>query len=704
MTEQQKHPDIPEEQAHIDRAYAALVEIKTRALAVRNLTEGQRGGTFQERYERNYFDEKLVQMLNGFDIGDAALVFGRIDRTPDSGGAPEPFHIGRLAVADIESNQLIIDWRAPVAEPFYRATGRDTMQLLRRRHFMMDSRRLVAIEDELFGANHLGIGRDDGLATPQLRGQSTLLAALSKGRSGQLGDIVATIQSEQDVIIRAPNKGVLVVQGGPGTGKTVVALHRAAYLLYTYRFPLADQGVLVIGPNRVFLRYIERVLPSLGESGVREAVLGDLVRDVHYGAVDSPLARRVKGDLRMVDVLQRALRARQRSLSEPFELPFGGGFLRLKPADTARVVKEAQRRTRRHNELCRAVEGELVSMLMSMMRDQEYTLSTARERLREIPEFRTLVFRIWPSLSSAELLHDLFGSKALLKSAGAGILSDDEIAALYRPRAATLDEAMFSDADVALLDEARHLLGPKPRKGGVIEEADEIETYGHIVVDEVQDLTPLQLRMVGRRSLNGAMTVVGDIAQATGPFAPSDWSDVLALLPKNRDASVAELSVGYRIPRQIMEFAGKLLPTAAPNQTPPTAVREGDSEPRIVFVASDKVFQAVIDESHTLLETLSRGRVGIVCPDHLVGDLSAALDVAGVQFGRAGATALEATLTVVPVSVVKGLEMDGVIVVEPTDIYESTDTGPRGLYVALTRSTQQLVVVHSRALPAELRD
>ncbi|MGA1638375.1 MAG: hypothetical protein ACO38L_05630, partial [Ilumatobacteraceae bacterium] len=189
-----EHPDLPAEQAHIDRAYAALVDARTSALAIRNLTEGQRGGTFQERYERNYFDEKLVQMLNNLDIGDAALVFGRIDRSPDGGGDPEAFHIGRLAVADADSNQLIVDWRAPVAEPFYRATGRDTMQLVRRRHFMMDGRTLVAIEDELFGEHHLGIGRDEGLEAPKLRGQSTLLAALSKGRSGQLGDIVATIQ------------------------------------------------------------------------------------------------------------------------------------------------------------------------------------------------------------------------------------------------------------------------------------------------------------------------------------------------------------------------------------------------------------------------------------------------------------------------------------------------------------------------------
>ena len=701
MTE---HPDLPAEQAHIDRAYESLELIREQALGIRKLTTGQTGGTFQERYERNYFDEKLVQMLNDLDIGDSALVFGRIDRTPDGGGQAEPFHIGRLAVPDKDNNQIVVDWRAQIAEAFYRATGRDPMQLVRRRHFLIDSRQLKAIEDELFGENHLGIGKDEGLDEPKLRGHSTLLATLRKGRSGQLGDIVATIQAEQDVIIRAPNKGVLVVQGGPGTGKTVVALHRAAYLLYTHQFPLAAQGVLVVGPNRVFLRYIERVLPSLGESGVREAVLADLVKEARFGAVDSPLARRVKGDLRMVELLKRAIAQRQRTISADFELPFGGSVLRVRPKDVLRVVREARKRTKRHNELCRAVEGELVSMLMPSMRDQEYTLATARARLREFEQFRALMFTIWPSLAPQELLHDLFGSKALLRSAGRDLFTDEEIASLHRPRAESLAQARFSDADAALLDEARHLLGPKPRKGGVLEEADEIETYGHIIVDEVQDLTPMQLRMVARRSLNGAMTVVGDIAQATGPFAPSDWRDVLNLLPKDRDAKVAELSVGYRIPRQIMEFAGRLLATAAPGQTPPTAVREGDHDPRIVKVSKTQIAKTVAQEARDMVASLADGRVAVVCPDDMVELVATALDDASLSYGQAGSRGLDATLTIVPVSVVKGLEMDGVIVVEPTAMYESPDVGPRGVYVALTRSTQQLVVVHSAELPKELRN
>ncbi|NBP18414.1 MAG: hypothetical protein EBU98_07190 [Actinobacteria bacterium] len=344
-----------------------------------------------------------------------------------------------------------------------------------------------------------------------------------------------------------------------------------------------------------------------------------------------------------------------------------------------------------------------MSMLMPSMRDAEYNLGEARARLREIPEFRRLMFQIWPSLSPTELLHDLFGSRALLKSAAKDVLTDQEAEALFRARAASRDEAIFSDADAALLDEARELLGPRPRKGGVIDEADEIATFGHIVIDEVQDLTPMQLRMASRRS-SGAMTVVGDIAQATGPFAPSDWNAVLKLLPKDRAARVAELSVGYRIPREIMEFAGRLLATAAPGQSAPTAVREADEAPRVVRVDADALLAQVTGEAKELVGALDSGRIAVVCPDDMADAVSSALGAAGVAHGRAGSSALEATLTVVPVGVVKGLEMDAVIVVEPTAMYEHPDVGPRGLYVALTRSTQRLVVVTSRDLPTELRD
>jgi DNA helicase IV len=702
------HPDFAAEQAHIERAYACLEDARASTLRIRDLTEAQMGGTFQERYERNYFDEKVVARLNKLDIGDAALVFGRIDRTAEDldSESTEAFHIGRLAVADREANPVVVDWRAPVAEPFYRATGREPMGLVRRRHFMVEGPRLLAIEDESFGDGRLGLAGDESVGdAPTLRGQGTLLAALGKGRTGQLGDIVATIQSEQDEIIRAPHRGVLVVQGGPGTGKTVVALHRAAYLLYTHRFPLEDQGVLVIGPNRVFLRYIERVLPSLGETGIQQVVLADLVPGITFGAHDDDVARRVKADRRMVNVLERAIADRQRPIREDVMIPFGATRLRLTPRETAGIIRQARRRGGRHNTLCRAVEGEVIATMMSKVGDGTFDLAEARDGLRQIPEFRALMFRMWPSLTAAELLHDLFGSKALLQSAGEGVLSHDEALALHRPRAESLAAARFSDGDVALLDEARELLGARPRRGGVLDEADDIATYGHIIVDEAQDLTPMQLRMVARRSLNGAMTVVGDLAQATGAFAANDWSELIRVLSPRKEVTVVNLTVGYRIPRQIMDLASGVVREALPSAIVPTAVREGDAAPRIIAAANrDALVGAVVDEASRLAAELPAGRVGVICPDDVIEAVAQAMRDAGVTFGRATSSGLEERITVVPVGVAKGLELDGIIVVEPAAMARAVDVGLRGLYVALTRATQRLSVVHHAELPAAMRN
>src|SRR3954468_5931204 len=382
----QQHPDLAAEQEFIEHAYRCLEISRDAAWRMRNLHEGTLGGTFQARYERDVFDEAVVNRLTQLDLGNAALVFGRIDRMAETPDGLEAFHIGRLAIADEESEPVVVDWRAPVAEPFYRATGREPMGLARRRHFSVHGRTLLGLEDELFGAGHLGVGHDDGLSDGVdgqsgpgsdngLRGYSTLIAALERGRTGQLGDIVATIQAEQDEIIRSPQAGVLVVQGGPGTGKTVVALHRAAYLLYTHRFPLEDQGVLVIGPNRVFLRYIEQVLPSLGEAGVEQVVLADLVPDVRFASRgdqgDSPLAARIKGDARMSDVIDNAVRDRQRPLRDDVVVPFRSGYLRLRADDTVRIVKQARRRFRRHNSARPWIEGEIWSAMAATWRGGE---------------------------------------------------------------------------------------------------------------------------------------------------------------------------------------------------------------------------------------------------------------------------------------------------------------------------------------------
>jgi DNA helicase IV len=710
----QNHPDLADEQAYIDYAYECLERSREAAWRLRSLSEADLGGTFQARFERNAFDEALLKRLADLDLGKAALVFGRIDRHPDadSGGTElEGFHIGRLAVADEHSEPIVIDWRAPVAEPFYRATGRQPMGLARRRHFAVEGRSLLGIEDELFGAGHLGVGDDSGLADdeddgrPQVRGYSTLIASIERGRTGTLGDIVATIQAEQDEIIRSPQAGVLVVQGGPGTGKTVVALHRAAYLLYTHRVPLEDQGVLVIGPNRVFLRYIEQVLPSLGEAGVEQVVLADLVPDVTLigrGDInDSPVAARVKGDTRMSDVIDKAVNDRERPLRDDLVVPFRSGYVRLRADDTVRIVRQARRRFRRHNAARRWVEGEVWSAMAATWRDAEVTPTQVRDELRSVPEVRQALDRMWPVLTPAELLHDLFGSTALLRLAAGNVLDEFEYKALHRPRSANVADVRWTPADVALLDDAREVLGPKLAKSGKPDDADEIRTYGHIVIDEVQDLTPMQLKMATRRSLSGSMTVVGDIAQATGALAPTDWDDVLAHLPDRKPSRVIGLSVGYRIPAQIMELANRVMASTTPGLRAPTSVRVGDAAPRVV--RAESLIDGVVAEVAVMQRELPGGSVAVVAPDDRCDDISDRLNAAGFPHGRAAATGLDQSLTVVPVSMVKGLELDGVVVVEPSEIVGSDEHGMRALYVALTRSTQRLSVVHHAELPEPLR-
>ena len=723
----QHHPDLADEQAHIDHAYECLEHSREAAWKLRDLNEADLGGTFQARFERNAFDEALLKRLADLDLGNAALVFGRIDRfrspddvgtdgvpTDDVGGSTEAtpelegFHIGRLAVADEDANPVVVDWRAPVAEPFYRATGREPMGLARRRHFAVDGRSLLGIEDELFGEGHLGVGHDDGLAESAasgLRGYSTLIASIEKGRTGTLGDIVATIQAEQDEIIRSPQAGVLVVQGGPGTGKTVVALHRAAYLLYTHRFPLEDQGVLVIGPNRVFLKYIEQVLPSLGEAGIEQVTLADLIPGVEFAAVgstpDSPLAARVKGDSRMSDVIDQAITDRERPLRDDLVVPFRSGYLRLRVEESAKIVKQARRRFRRHNAARRWVEGEVWAAMAATWRAGDIGPREVRADVRRVPEVREALERMWPVLTPAELLHDLFGSMALLRLAASDVLEEREYKALHRPRSESVDDVRWTAADVALLDDAREVLGPRPGKNGKIDEADEIRTYGHIVIDEVQDLTPMQLKMATRRSLSGSMTVVGDIAQATGPMAPDDWDQVLEYLPNRKPPRVIGLSVGYRIPAQIMELANKVMTAATPGLRVPESVRLGDVGPRVI--RAESLTDGVINEVRLLLADMAAGSVAVVAPDGLCDDVSAALSGAGLEHGRAGTAGLDQSLTVVPVSVIKGLELDAVVVVEPSRIVSDQQHGMRALYVALTRSTQRLTVVFADELPAPMR-
>jgi DNA helicase IV len=701
------HPDLAAEQAYIEHAYDSLERARRTATRLRSMVEVGRGGTEQARWEREMIEENIAARLDYLNLGDASLVFGRIDQARSGGG--DTFYIGRIAVADETQEPLVVDWRAPVAEPFYRATGRAPMGLVRRRHFATRGRRLLGIEDELFGEGADLLGgelavSDDGT---KVRGQSALIAALEESRTGKLTDIVATIQGEQDEVIRSPLPGVLVVQGGPGTGKTVVALHRAAYLLYTHRFPLEGQGVLVVGPNRLFLGYIERVLPSLGEAGVELAVLADLVDHVRVSGRDKPATARIKGDARMSRVLAKAVRDRERPLRQPLRVPYGVQTLVVPPERTAEIVSDARRRFRLHNAGRRFVESQLFSALAQASRVPT-TPEEVRERARLAPEVREALERMWPVLTPAQFLHDLFGSRALIDLAAGKHLTADERDALARPRADDVDAIVWTHDDVPLLDEARALLGPRSRKrrtNGA--NPDEIRTYGHIVVDEAQDLSPMQLRMLERRSLNGSMTVVGDIAQATGVWAHKDWEEILEHLPSRRSEHRAELSIGYRIPGPTMDLAAKVLAVAAPNLRPPDSVRQAGDEPRLISVGASagagELAARVAAVATEERDAVNPGSVAVIAPATLVHDVAAALDEAGIEYGRAARNGLESQITLVPVSLVKGLELDAAIVVEPAAIVDEEAQGMRALYVALTRATKRLAVVHARDLPEPLR-
>ena len=633
--------------------------------------------------------EGAVNRLSQLNLGDRSLVFGRIDPTATG----EKFYIGRLAVWDREQNPVVVDWRAPIAEPFYRATGREPMGIERRRHFATRGRTLLGIDDDLFG--DLGDVTAEEVGT---RGQGALIAALEASRTGRLGDIVATIQGEQDEIIRADMPGVMVVQGGPGTGKTVVALHRAAYLLYTHRFPLEGQGVLVVGPNRLFVAYIEQVLPSLGEAGVDIAVLADLLRPrVRVDKLDGEPAARIKGDSRMIKVLARAVHDRERALRDELVVGFGVQRLRITTAESAWVVKEARRRSRGHNSGRKIVEELFFEKLAASAR-RHVDSKTVRERIRHELPIREALDWMWPVLSPPHLLHDLYGSRALLRSANRGVFTDEEIQRLHRPRAGHADEVIWRFQDVPLLDEARALLGYRPGKRA----RDAVRTYGHICIDEAQDLSPLELRMIARRSLNGSMTIVGDIAQATGAWANEGWDAVVAALPEKREPRFRELTIGYRIPGPAMVLANKVLPHAAPGLRPPQPVRTVGAPPRIVEVAD--FTHGLVDVVRAELEAVAEGNVAVVVPDSLVDEVNAAFEAHEMPVGGPTRHGLDQQVTVVPVRLVKGLEVDAAVIVEPARIVDEERQGIRSLYVALTRATKRIAVVHREPLPAILTE
>ena len=730
------HPDLQAEQAYIDRAYDRLEAMRRAAEDLRDSVIGfGRGGTHQARVERDVFVQASLQRLEQLQLGRASLCFGRIDREAadvvTDGRAPivENFYIGRLAVSDEAQEPLIVDWRAPVAEAFYRATGRSPMGLRRRRHFATDGRKLLGIEDEMFRAGDLADGdtaAGDGAdgESLELVGPGALLAALERSRSGQMRDIVATVQREQDEIIRADLPGILVVQGGPGTGKTAVALHRAAYLLYTHRFPLEQQGVLVVGPNQLFLRYIEQVLPSLGESGVGLTTLAGLLPAIRPRHHDSPDASRVKGDRRMATVLANAVGDRERGLRSDLTVGFGAVSLTVSTDTTRAIVRMVKRRPGSHNARRRQVEN----LLLRALHDQ-YLAAVERGRrtgigggllspegeeldhrefglqIRRDPAVTAALDRMWPVLAPEELLNDLFGAPALLALATRNVFSPAERDLLARARAHSIEEVPWTTDDIPLLDEARALLGPtRSRRRGTAatrdDQDDDVRGYGHIVVDEAQDLSPMGLRMLGRRSISGSMTLVGDIAQATSALAPSSWADVLSMLPARRPARTVELSVNYRTPAEIMELAADVLAAAdVDGLRPPRSVRATGTLPVIrpapAAGLADEVALAVAAEHRAV----DGGTVAVIAVRGDIPAIAAALEEAGLPWGEPETTGLGAPVTLLDVTSAKGLEFDSVVVVEPAAIVAEGSQGMRGLFVALTRPTRRLVAVHAQALP-----
>ena len=706
------------------------------------------GGTHQARLERDAAADLTRRRLAALDIGSTPLCFGRLDLEAEAGpedarDAGPVFYVGRIAVTGDDQSPLIVDWRAPVSEPFYRATAVEPMNVVRRRHFLTrpgDGRELIGIDDEVFDQTQASAS---GLTVV---GEGALLAALDRERTGRMGDIVATIQSEQDEAIRAPMAGILIVAGGPGTGKTAVALHRAAYLLYTYRRRLGSQGVLVVGPNSIFLRDIDQVLPSLGEDDVQLATINGLKPTYEAHAEDTRAAAQIKGDRRMARVVRRALQDREHPLPRDVIMMMDGNLLRLSRSASERIVGRTRRRRGTHNAKRPAVARAVVDLLRSQYRqalgaaapddpDWDRDLDA---RLRRLPEVRAALERMWPILSGGELIHDLFSFAGLIRSAAGGDLNADEQRLLQRDRSATVRDVPWTPADLPLIDEADALLGPpesaRPRRrrgrsraddaasrvvaelgvGGFVTPAevarryhgdapagdapDEPRTFGHILVDEAQDITAMQWRMLARRCPTGSMTMVGDFGQASRAGALRDWEEVLGVLPDRGDAQVVTLTVNYRTPAEIMHVAHRVLAAAAPQVPQTEAVRRTGEAPRFVAVDPADLVVAVGRQARDASSV--GGTVAVIASSPLHAALVA--ELADMDARADSADALDARVAILTATDAKGLEFDHVIVVEPAHLVSSDAAGMRLLYMALTRATRRLVIVHAEALPEAL--
>ena len=665
-------PEVAAEQAFLDHARLSLRAMRVRAEEL--LRELVGAGSPDLDYVA-----ALSRRVSLLADSPRPLLFGRIDEEDGP-----TWHIGRRHVEDSRADPVVIDWRAPVAVPFYRASAKDPLGLSRRRQIMVDRGSVLAVADDIFGVAESDAG------TARLRGGDALLAELERARTGEMLDIVATIQAEQDEIIRAPLDQLLTVQGGPGTGKTAVGLHRAAYLLYNHP-QLSREGVLVLGPSRAFLRYIAQVLPSLGEEAVVQTTIADIAPKARV-RVHEPLdVRRLKGDARMGELLRRALDGRRRRVEDDPSLRVRFARTSLSADTVNDLVSSIAARPAPYKAGRTALRARLVSEARRAFRASARLGADETWFERELTatdEFKALLDLLWPTVSPTVLVRDLLSSRSQLERFAVGLFADDEWPQLLRRRDGSVTTTGWSADDLALLDEATYLTGGRTR------------TYGHIVVDEAQDLTPMQFRMIARRAPSGSVTVLGDLAQATGPWTYGDWEDVRIHLPRVAPVSHDELTLGYRAPGRVLEFASRLLPLAAPGIAPTSSIRAGRSDPAIVRVDGDEIAPAALAEARTL--AAGYALVALIAPENLVAPLSA-LAKGHDDIGLLEKDAMTRPVTIVPALAAKGLEFDAVVVVEPSAIAGEGQRGLRLLYVALTRPIQHLSVVHSLPLPSALR-
>jgi DNA helicase IV len=738
------------EQEYVTMLYGLLDQARERSeQELANVrAAGTAGGTHQARLERDVSAAEHEKRIAQLNLTERGLCFGRTD---DAEG--DTLYIGRIGLRDDDYDLKLIDWRAPAARPFYAATPGNPVGLVRRRHVYTRLREVTGVDDEVFDLDKLS---EEDRST--LSGEAALIAAVSSARTGRMTDVVATIQAEQDRVIRAGLPGILVVQGGPGTGKTVAALHRAAYLLYTHRRTLERRGVLVIGPNATFLRYISQVLPSLGETDVVLRTLGDLFPGVQATDTRDPAAV-VKGDERMVKVIARAVRDRQQAPDGDLSVDADGFRIPLRRAAVLRARDRARSTRRPHNAARKLFVTDLLNELAvaeAKALDRPFEaedLPYARQRLWSEPGVRAALDGLWPLLTAERLLSELLGSERAIRAAAGSALNPQERMVLHRPT----PSAPWTVADVPLLDEAAELLGADDSADlaasraearqraleekyarevmqitydsttgeslaelGMVDaetlaawnrdngrtlttaeraEADRAWAYGHVILDEAQELSAMAWRMVLRRNPARSMTVVGDVAQTGSPAGATSWKDMLAPLVGGRWRE-ERLTVNYRTPAEIMAVAADVLASVSPGDVPPESVRSEGTPPSATGVPDGGLAAGVAAQAAADLAALGGpdgGRLAIIAPDALTATLAAAVPAA-IPGDRP--ESLDSVAALLTVSQAKGLEFDRVIVADPAGILAASPNGAHDLYVAITRATHRLTVVHESALPA----